>query len=191
MSWRIMWPQWEKKREVYVIAHFWEVRGRPHPPLICPSLLVQLGCCLKDTRIVPLQSNLNKEHFTAASYAEQKCEIWITVQLPDHILCSIYESTNCLAVFNKKSLCTSSAGHETSKWWLNVIMCYKKKKRSRIYWFVVVKEVNDIWGNGGIISGFIPTLTIITNVTLWLVLFETNVALKKTYNLCLVSSGQS
>lgn len=37
---------WEKKREVCVKAHFWEVRDQPHPPLIYPSLLVRPRCCL-------------------------------------------------------------------------------------------------------------------------------------------------
>lgn len=77
--------------------------------------------------VVPLQLvNLYNERFTTASFAEQKCEIWITVQLPDLVLSNM--CTNCLVCFNKNSLCASAADHETSEWWVNVIIRNETKK---------------------------------------------------------------
>lgn len=80
--------------------------------------------------VVQLQLvNLHNGCFTTASFAEQKCEIWITVQPPDLILSNMCTMcTNCVICFNKNSLCASAVDHETSERWVNVIICNETKK---------------------------------------------------------------
>lgn len=96
------------------------------------------------------------------------------VQLPHLILSNMCTMcTNCLVCFNKNRMCASAVDHETSEWWGNVIICNETKKGKK--WVqiidILVKEVNDIWGKSGAVYGLVQTLTIITNILLWLILF--------------------
>lgn len=160
----------EEKRSVCQSPFLRGQRSAP-PSFDLPLTSGTAWMLLKNMSVVPLQLvNLYNECFTTASFAEQKCEIWITVQLPDLILSNI--CTNRLVCFNKNSLCPPlliMRPVNNELMWLSV-RNKKAKKMSPII-DILVKERNKIWGKSGAVYGLVQTLTIITNILLWLVLF--------------------